>query len=393
MNIIEDIKERIESLFINKVQVIFSLVSIICSVSMLISVTAVSEGHKRFVISEVEKMGMNLIEIVAIPLRLTVSDVETIRRFPEIKDAVPQLLGEFMVQQSGKEIKYILVEGTLPSIKEMANFHMKEGRFFTEQEVDNIANVCVIGSGLYKKLSEQKNPIGEKIYLVGTTGEKTQLTIIGALKEMGTFRAVLIDNEGIILPITLFKNRLKEAKYLNTILAQVNTPEQIKGVVTKIKKIFELKRHIKLQIGTQDDLISASINLYKKITTVVYAIAIIFLIVGGINIMGILLKSLTERMREIGIRRAAGARRRDIATQFFSEAIIVGIIGGLVGVSVGVNVPFLVFKIMAIGGSPVLSLAVITTSFSFALIISILFSVYPAYKASKVDPAEVLRYE
>ncbi len=393
MNILENIKEGIISLFINKVRVILSLLSIICSVGILISVAAVSEGYKRFVIDEVEKMGTNVIEIMTIPLRLNLSNVEEIRSYCGIKDAIPVVLGEFMVQQLDKEIKSVIVEGTLPTIKEIANLSIEEGRFFTEQETNSAANVCVIGAALYKKLFKQKNPIGESIYLVDSVGKKTQLTIVGALKEMGAFRAVLIDNEGIILPITLFRSRLKEVKYLNTILAQVDSLHQIEKVVTQIKKVFELKHHIKLQIGTQDNLIAVTINLYKKVTTIGYSIAIIFLLVGGINIMGIQLKSLTEKIKEIGIRRAVGAKRRDIIIQFLSEAIMVGIIGGLLGVLLGINAPFLVFNVMAIEGSPVLSLAVITTSFSFAIIMSVLFSVYPAYKASQVNPVEGLRYE
>jgi len=264
------------------------------------------------------------------------------------------------------------------------------GRFLTELDVRNNHFVCVLGSEVASKLFKEENPLGRRIK-VGSD----KYRVIGILEKKGSFFGQSMDNF-VIVPIGTFRRVYGGHRGLR-IAVMIDQPEQIDDLKEELRGI--MRRDRKTKPGEEDDFAinqqDMLTNLYKQLTSTLFAIVFVIggisLLVGGIGIMNIMLVSVTERTREIGVRKAIGAKRKNILSQFLIEAVVVSSIGGLIGIIFGYlgGTAILAQMDLAIG----VSLTSILIGFGFSTTVGVTAGFYPAYKASKLNPIESLRYE
>ncbi len=307
-----------------------------------------------------------------------------------IKAVAPSVNTERNVKFESEKLKNVPITGTNEDYAITSNIVPEYGRMLTKQDVDHRRNVCVIGWEVADRLFKGKNPLGRKM-LIG----EYPFHVIGVLEKRGSLLGHSLDTE-VIVPIGLFHKLFGSRRWL-TIEVKVADPalieeakDELTGILRRVRKVAPREEN-DFAINQQDMIA----DLYKRLTTALYAVAFgvgsIALIVGGIGIMNIMLVSVTERTREIGIRKAIGARNRDILWQFLIESLAVSSIGGIIGIIAG----FLIAKIVASTTflSATVSPVSITIGIVFIGLVGLFFGIFPAYKAAKLDPIQALRYE
>ncbi|MEW6607292.1 MAG: ABC transporter permease [bacterium] len=398
---LESIKSAISCLLANKGRLTLGVISISIGVATLMGAMVISESRKVFLKREIEKLGTNLMNVFTETRHrqfLTDKDVEMIKHCQGVLNVAGCAGGGgHQVQYFNKILDNVWVIGWEPQLREMINLSLKHGRFFTHQEEESQCNVGVIGNDLAYNLFGNKNPVGETIFIV-VRGRKVPIRIIGVLKEIGIFQwyMAVVENNGIILPLTYIRGKILAKSWqgiLRHIMVQTISTSAIKTAVKQIKKTFALQRNYSCDVITQQEVINYEYKLLKRTTMIGLCIATIFLIVGGIGIMSIMLKSVLERTREIGIRKAVGAKNRDILIQFLIEAFIIGILGCLVGILIGISGSYLISNWLIKTTTVIISLQTIFISSGVAIGLTLLFGLYPALRASSLNPIDALRYE
>jgi len=307
-----------------------------------------------------------------------------------VKAVAPTVGTRRTVKYKSEKLSNVDVIGTNADYTITANITPEYGRNLSDADVKHRRSVCIIGWEIADKLFENISPLGKRISI-----GSYKFRIIGVLEKRGSILGHNLDTE-IVIPIGLFQKLYGSRRWI-TIEVKVASPELIEEAKDEITGI--LRRVRKVPPGEKNDF---AINqqdmiaeLYKNLTTALYAVAFgvgaIALIVGGIGIMNILLVSVTERTREIGIRKALGAKKRNILWQFLIESIAVSAVGGIIGIICG----FLLAKLVATATflSASVSLVSVLIGIIFIGMVGIFFGIYPAYKAAKLDPIEALRYE
>ena len=287
------------------------------------------------------------------------------------------------------------VEGTVPDYQEVRNFYAEKGVFFSEEDVLKSRRVAVLGKRAQEKLFPNKNPIGETIKI-----QNVRFLVIGVMEEKG--QVVFINFDDLVfIPITTAMRRLKGSNRLNNIQIETINRDLMQQAVEETENIL-LRRHnqvIDFRVTNQEDYLNTVEKVTQTFKLLLGGIAAISLLVGGIGIMNIMLVSVTERTKEIGIRKAIGATREEILTQFLLESIIVSLTGGIIGIGLGIFFGIGIGKFLpkVLPGSegliPVFSLNSTIAAFVFAFLVGITFGMYPANKASRLDPVDALRYE
>ncbi|MEW6608375.1 MAG: ABC transporter permease [bacterium] len=399
MIILENIKDGINTLGINKTRVILPVLSILFGVASLVLISSVIEGEKRFILKEIEKMGSKLVSVsmrvseTEMSVGFTQKDTDAIiKRCAEVKQILPITSSSYPIYASNKSIDAAQVVGIAAELKEVTEIPLIMGRFFNQEEVNNLSNVCVIGEGIYHKLFKKIPPINQSIYLIGSANQKINLRIIGVFDKTNQQIQRMIDNEGIIVPITVFQKEIAGKSNIFSLLVETYNSAQVSKAVQDIKAIFELRK-ISVIVYAPKELLSAQFSINKKATIFGFCLGILLLIVGGVGIMNIMLKSIIERTKEIGIRKAVGAKNRHILTQFLTEAFIIGILGCGIGVFIGIIGTHFIAGSLIKTSTPVISLLTIFVSCGVALILTLLFALYPASRASSLNPIDALRYE
>jgi len=300
------------------------------------------------------------------------------------------------------------IMGTVPWYPRMRNHRVARGRFFSEREMDDSANVCVIGSGMVRALFPLDSPLGKHVRVGGDYYE-----VIGVMEPVGKIpqqAALSQDNtkaaaDRMFIPLETAKTRYGEILMkqrsgsfeaeriqLHEVTVKVETSEQVPSVANAIKEVMERNHKKKdYDIVVPLELLRQRERTKQIFNIVLGSIAAISLLVGGIGIMNIMLASVTERTREIGIRRALGAKRRDVITQFLVETVMLSGAGGLIGVLLGVTIPWFVshfagMKTIVTFWSPIVA-------FSISALVGVVFGIYPAMRAAQMDPVEALRHE
>jgi len=396
----ESVKSAISCLLSNKGRLALGVISVSVGISTLMGVMILSESQRICLKREIEKMGTNLMLVGPYnrPYEFTDRDVDRIKRCQGVlKIASTVSRNWYQVQYFSKILEGVLIVGWTPEVKGMINLSLKQGRFFTQQEVESRCNVGVIGKDAAYNLFKNKNPVGETIFIL-VKGRKVPVRIIGVLKEIGVLQKIMagVENNGLILPLTYMREKIFPERLqgkLAECMVQIADTSIVKRVVQQIKKEFLLNKNFPCSIILQEEFIKYEYDILKRTTLIGLCIAIIFLIVGGIGIMTIMLKSVLERTREIGIRKAVGAKNRDILIQFLVEASIIGIIGCLVGILMGSVGTYLISGWLIKTGEMVISLQTIVISCSVAFSLTLLFGIYPALKAAFLNPIDALRYE
>ena len=413
MNLTENIRLAFGSLLANKLRAILTMLGIIIGVAAVITLVSVGEGVQDVVISEFEGLGNNLLFVT--PGRpdanqmtgfsggvdLTNDDYQALAdpfNVPDLARVAPLYGRPAIITRGGQEARST-VTGTTPDYTGVRDFYPVLGDFFTEQDVISAARVAVLGQSVYEQLfPDGELPIGQTIRI-----NNVNFRVIGLMEEKGG--SGFNDQDDVILvPLNTAQRRLFPARRpdgefrIDQILAQVISEERQDAAIAEMALALRQSRGIEFRddddftILSQAEVVGALGQITGVLTTFLGVIAGISLLVGGIGIMNIMLVSVTERTREIGLRKAVGAKRRDILWQFLTEAIILSTIGGLIGLLLGAAGAYLISNL-----SDTLDATVAWNSVALAILFSaavgLFFGIYPATRAAGLNPIDALRYE
>ena len=413
MNLIESIRLALRSLIANKLRAILTMLGIIIGVAAVITLVSVGEGVQQVVVSEFEGLGNNLLFVIPgqpdanqfMPGRssaeLTNDDYEALAdpfNVPDLLRVVPTYDRPAIVTRGGEEAR-TTISGTTPDFTIIRDFQPVLGDFFTEQDVTSAARVAVLGQRVYEQLfPDGELPIGQTIRI-----NNVNFRVIGLMEEKGG--SGFNDQDDLVLvPLNTAQRRLFPARRpdgsfrVDQILAEVISEERQDAAIAEMTLALRQSRGVTFRdeddftILSQDEVVGALGQITGVLTVFLGVIAGISLLVGGIGIMNIMLVSVTERTREIGLRKAVGAKRRDILWQFLTEAIILSTIGGLIGLLLGAAGAYLISAL-----SDTLDATVAWNSVALAILFSVavglFFGIYPATRAAGLNPIDALRYE
>lgn len=405
MNFSESFRQAFDSLRSNKLRSILTMLGIIMGVFSVITIVAIGNAAQGYIDAQFEKIGANIISITYNYKNrnpgendwLKYEDMDTIRRIaPEIKNIATmiQMNGSFRL---GSKSKDAFVYGVSSQYKSFSPIEMSEGRFISDIDVSAKSNVVVVDERFAKKYFKKVDIVGEILQFKTGWGSTTKLKVIGVIKSEDDLFGSLMDNDYaptfVYCPISTVQSMRFGYKRLDSIMISVVGKDKLKEIGDRIVKTLELQ-HGKTEIymaQNSADQQKAFSNVTNVISSALLVIAIITLIVGGIGIINILLVSVTERIREIGIRKALGAQKRDIIIQFITESIIMTGISGLIGIFLGVLAGNIIARLIKI--PPTVNIPVVICSFLGSIALGLIFGVYPAKKAADLDPIESLRYE
>ncbi len=402
---IEHLHQGFQTLAANKVRSGLSMLGILIGVAAVVGMLALGTGARQSIEKQLSSLGSNLLVLRAgnvrvggvmqesgVRIRISLDDVSTIKnQISGIKDVSPSSSGRGQITYLNKNWN-TQVMGVAPAYEQMRASTPIFGRFFSEEENQRRTLVAVIGTTVARELFGDKSPIGEMIKI-----NKVNFRVIGVLPEKGAAGPQDQDDR-ILVPVVTAMYRLFGKNYVDSVDIEVRDAADIPDVQDSLQELMN-KRH-RVPVSSQGDAfnvfnmadIQQALNSTSQTLSMLLAsIAAISLVVGGIGIMNIMLVSVTERTKEIGLRKAIGARRRDILLQFLAESIVVSVCGGLLGIALGVGFSLLISKVL--GWSTVVSAGSVILSFGFSALIGIVFGSYPASKASKLHPIEALRYE
>ena len=406
MKIVKNILISKKILLERKVRTALSLSGVIIGVCAVIIMVAVGKGTEEKIVSQITKMGSNLllvnsgqVKIIAGRARqvkavttLELKDADSLLDEAEsVKNVAPAQTKKLQVKFENLSTKTNIV-GTTSGIVEVQNHTLAQGRFFDEDEDKGLRRVAVVGHTVVDNIFEEQYPIG-KIIRIG----KVPFEVIGVLSPKGMDVNGMDQDDQIFIPVRTALRRVFNLTYINAIYVKVKNSNLMDQAEKEISAILRERHHLKegkaddFTIQNQATVLETQRESSKAFTLLIGSIAAISLIVGGIGILVAMLISIKERTKEIGIRRAVGAKRRDILFQFFSEALILSIGGGIIGVIIGITVSMVV---AFFAGWPfIVSINAIAVSLLSTFIIGIFSGVYPARKAAFLDPIKALQFE
>lgn len=392
MGFAQAFKMAVKSIFSNKVRSFLTMLGVIIGVGSVIAAVALAQGSTKQITDSIQGLGTNLIHITIMGRNSNRNvTYDKLQKFAEnnkdeVTYIVPQVNSNVTVKVGTKTRNTSLI-GTSPEYEHMLSRHPQAGRFLSSFDIDYMQKVAVIGTAVANDVFEGKNPVGQKIKIDGQV-----FKVVGVLEEKAGGQ-VQSDDDQIIIPVNVAQ-RLSRNSVIRNFTVQASTPEAVDSVMEKLNtfltKIYGDENAF--LVLNQAQILSMLDNVTGIMMIVLGGIAAISLVVGGIGIMNIMLVSVSERTREIGIRKAIGAKRRNILIQFLIEAVMVTGIGGIIGVLLGVSIiRFVIGSIDLI--TPVYSPFWILFSFGISLAVGVVFGMFPAYKASKLNPIEALRFE
>ncbi|MFQ6617641.1 MAG: ABC transporter permease [Fidelibacterota bacterium] len=404
MELKESIAVALDSLSNNKLRAFLTMLGIIIGVAAVITMIALGKGAQREVTERIQSLGTNLLFLrpgtarhgrvaygAGTRISLKEKDAKAIlKNVRGISHVIPEFSRQAQVQYENKNWRTSIV-GTSFEYEIVRKFHPVEGRFFNKKEQEARARVCVIGATVKENLFGEESPVGKIIKI-----NRMNFLVVGLMETKGQTGWMNQDDQ-IFIPLQTAQRRLFGVDFLTGITVQVASQSKIDEAIYDIEKVLRRMHRLRkdqdndFRIRNQADIISTFRETSRTLTFLLASIAAISLIVGGIGIMNIMLVSVTERTREIGIRKAMGARRKDILGQFLIESLVLSFFGGLVGISFGITVSILLTKLAR--WSIFITPDSILISFLFASVIGIFFGIYPARKAALLEPIEALRYE
>ena len=405
MKLVKGTRIALKTLFIHKVRTGLATLGIVIGVCSVIVMAAVGSGAERQVLAKIQAMGTDLVMVTAGQIRivagrarqtgnvasLTLKDVRAIAEETRSVKNVAPAQGRKMLAKYGVLSTTTTITGTSEAMMVVRGLAMARGRFFTEEEDRARQRVAVIGRTVARNLFAGRNPVGEEIRI-----GKVSFVVIGFLAEKGTDLAGGDQDDVIYIPIQTGLRRLFNLTYINNIFVQATGSESIEPAVAEIREILRERHRLRekpddFTIQSQTEIVAAEKETSQAFTNLLGAVAGISLLVGGVGILAIMLISIKERTREIGVRRAVGAQRKDILLQFLVESFVLSVSGGLVGIVFGVA--FSMGASFFTGWPMTLSFAAILVSFCFSALVGVLFGVYPAAKAARLDPIAALKAE
>ncbi len=391
------------------------MLGIIIGVASVIIIISVGAGAQSLILTQVKSLGTNIIGVMPgnsgdksppssamgiVITTLTYEDAESLvdkHKSPNILDVVPYTKGIGTLKWGSNSYDTNL-SGCTNGYLEVEGGEVLKGRFFTDEEVRSMSRVIVLGSLVKKELFGESEAIGQRVKLKNHSFE-----VIGVMAERGTVAFQNYDDQ-IFIPIKTMQKLILGINHINLIRAKVDNAEDVERAIHDVKLILRERHGIEDASGNDDDfIVRSAAQALDVITTITNALkfflaamAAISLVVGGIGIMNIMLVSVSERTREIGLRKAVGANNFNVLLQFLEEAIVVTLIGGIIGIILGALVSFLI-SVIAVSldydWEFKVSLFSIILAVGVSTLIGLIFGIYPAWKASKLEPIEALRYE
>jgi putative ABC transport system permease protein len=405
---LDSIRMAFSQLKANKLRSVLTLLGIIIGVGSVVGVVSMGEGLRFKVMSEIDKIGGSRLIIVVPPPRfynqdgrwilrpwverITMEDVRLIgEECADVASIVP-IAEDGTTVQRGRASTQCQLKGVRPDYVEVMDWSVERGRFVNDADLDEARKVAVLGDQVQKDLFGTANPLGSEIRI-----REQRYVVVGVMESKRLFGHDW--GRDVLIPLTTAQKRIIGNKYLDAILVYCTESTKARALGTELGKFF--KRHH--EHGSEFKIIAAETEIEKVdriiniLKMVVGGIAGISLVVGGIGIMNIMLVSVTERTREIGIRKAIGAKRRHILLQFLVEAVVLSLCGGaigiLVGTGIGVGIAAAIEHFAKESFPSKVSLDAVGIAIGFSFLIGVFFGVYPARKASLLDPVEALRYE
>jgi putative ABC transport system permease protein len=401
------LRTALRALSAHKMRTGLTLLGIIVGVAAVVAMVAIGQGTRAEVLRKVENMGTNLLVVSAGQLKLVagrqqqagaVAITLTEKDARAIGDEVPSAVAVAPAQSKKLQVRFedltttTTVVGTTPEYQTVRNFHPAAGEFFDEEQGRSSARVAVLGQTAILNLFGSGNPVGETIRI-----GNVPFTVIGVMEAKGLDISGKDQDDQIFVPLRTALRRLFNLTYLSTIYVSIRDD---RGMVQAAEAVTEvLRERHRIRFGAADDftvqsqsaVLEAQAAVSGTFTLLLGSIGGISLLVGGIGILAIMLIAVRERTREIGLRRAVGARRRDILLQFLIETGLLSVIGGLVGVMIGVAAGKIVS--LATGWPMLIPWAVALAAVVFSALLGLSFGVYPARKAAALDPIAALRMD
>ncbi|MFC2018767.1 ABC transporter permease [Chloroflexota bacterium] len=416
MKFFESFIIALRSLVTNKLRSSLTMLGIIIGVGAVITLMSVGQGAQNSILSTYEQMGTNLLQVVSrspdvtglaalspafAPPNLTMDDAEALERLRSVEGVAP-INENFVAVSAGDESKTSIIQGSTPEYQHLFDYSLALGRFITDGDVNARNRVVVLGSEVAGDLFGVDEAVGQSIKIKGH-----RFNVIGVLDvKGGAIMGVSLDNL-VIVPITTFQTKLftqrtaKGEDAVGSIMVKAASAEAIEGIKADIDTILTKRHRITgdekadFAIVSQEQMMGFVSQITDVFTIFLGAISSISLVVGGIGIMNIMLVSVTERTREIGIRKAVGAKRRDILLQFLLEAGMLSFTGGAVGIIGGWLLSVLISQI-DLGGitlNAVVSLDIVILAVSVSIIIGLISGIYPAMRAARLNPIDALHYQ
>lgn len=392
------------SLIANKMRSILTMLGIIIGVAAVIALVSIGNGVKQDIQNSISSLGSNLLMVMPGAPRtpgvrpsqgsmksLKVSDYQAISKLDGVKAASPYTANSYVSIYQSKNWT-TTVSGVSSNFQDVNNWTMSEGRFISSKNVENRERVAVVGQTVVKNLFAGEDPVGKEIRV-----KNIPFRVIGVLNSKGNGTMGNDQDDVIFIPYTTAMERVEGVDYLRMVYVVASDDNGIDRLQSDIENLLRVRHSIKdtnlddFNIQNMKSIMETMEQTTGTLTLFLGAVAAISLVVGGIGIMNIMLVSVTERTREIGIRKALGATYFVIVTQFLIEAVVISLMGGLIGIALGIGASKLIG--LASGMSTVISVPTIVLSFAFSMAIGLVFGIYPARKAAKLNPIDALHYE
>jgi putative ABC transport system permease protein len=403
MFIFDLLQETISAISANKTRSGLTILGIVIGIGSVIAMISIGQGATGQIQASIEALGSNLLTVMPGAMRTGVmmasrgtaqtlkeNDIEVLKPISGVISVVPVTQRVFQVVAPNGNNTRTNVIGASAEIFQVREISLESGSFFNDEQVRNISRVVVLGKNVAEDLFPEENSIGKIVRINGVN-----FKVIGVAAPKGGAMGAFFDDM-IYLPITTMQKLLAKSEYLSSILIKVEEKNLIPQVQEEVISILAQKHRVDpenpdFSVISQEDILGALNQITNTMTIFLASIAAISLIVGGIGIMNMMLTSVTERTREIGLRKAIGAKKSDITLQFLSEAVALTFLGGIIGIILG---GILAWGISIFAGiSTKVSLFSILLAFGVSALIGIGFGYWPAQKAANLNPIEALRYE
>lgn len=401
----ESIKMALQGMVSNKLRTFLTLLGIIIGVGAVIAMVSLGFGLKENVKNNISKLGSNLLIITSggrtasgarlaagEGVKLTYDDMQAIEKQVDGIANITASVNRSYQMVAGNQNWTSRVEGTTPSNFTISSLEVEDGRVLNERDLVSRGRVAVIGKTVADSLFPEGNPVGKIMRI-----NKAPFQVIGVLNSKGQGSMGMDQDDVVYVPLTTAQNRMMGITNVQRIAVQAENENVINDVQADVEQVLRTRHKIKeganddFTVGNMAQIMETMLSTANNITILLGCIAAISLLVGGIGIMNIMLVSVTERTREIGIRKALGATYNNILLQFLVESMVIGIIGGTLGVMLGIGASCIISSMA--GWNTVISVWAIVIAVIFSVGIGLFFGIYPARKAALLDPIDALRYE